>query len=151
MITLVNARGAPRGNQNAAKNGITGLRRMRKGGEIDKRTSFGRAFEARKAEYISHLGGDELSVMELAIIEDTVWTDFYTMAYDIYLSRLKSVIRKGRPHPVVDARTRLAAHRRENLKNLGLRRRTKTVSLQEILAKDEPEVAAAGNGQDETK
>ena len=51
--------------------------------------------------------------MELAIIEDTVWTNFYALAYDIYLSRLKSVIRKGRPDPVVDSRTRLAAHRRE--------------------------------------
>jgi len=75
--------------------------------------------------------------MELAIIEDTVWTNFYTAAYDSYLSSLKSVIRKGRPHPIVDARTKLAAHRRENLKTLGLKRVTKTLSLTEFLAKDD--------------
>jgi hypothetical protein len=65
--------------------------------------------------------------MELAIVEDTVWTDFYAVAYDAYLSSLKSVIRKGRPHPIVDARTKLAAHRRENLKTLGLKRVAKQV------------------------
>ena len=103
---------------------------------MDKRTAFGQAFGKRVAEYVSHLGGD-LSAMELAIVEDTVWTDFYTAAYDAYLSSLKSVIRKGRPHPIVDARTKLAAHRRENLKTLGLKRVAKTLSLTEILANDE--------------
>ena len=117
-----NAPGGPPGNQKAVKHGLHCLKRMRKSGKLDKRTSFGKAFEAGRAEYVSHLGGDQLSAMELAIIEDTVWTDFYTTAYDLYLSSLKSVIRKGRPHPIVDARTRLASHRRENLKTLGLRR-----------------------------
>jgi hypothetical protein len=56
---------------------------------------------------------------------------------------LKSVIRKGRPHPIVDARTRLAAHRRENLRLLGLKRVAKTLTLNEILAKDDDK---PGNG-----
>src|SRR5262245_28744432 len=114
--------GGPPGNQKAVKHGVRGLQIARKLGKIDKRTSFGQAFERRKREYIAHLGGDQLSAMELSIIEDTVWTDFYTMAYDAYLSSLKSVIRKGRPHPIIDARTRLAAHRRGNLQLLGLKR-----------------------------
>ena len=95
-----NAPGGPPGNQKAKKHGVRGLQIARKVGKLDKRTSFGQAFERRKREYVAHLGGDQLSAMELAIIEDTVWTDFYTTAYDLYLSKLKSVIRKGRPHPM---------------------------------------------------
>ena len=137
-----NAPGGPPGNQKAVKHGVRGLQIARKVGKIDKRTSFGQLFERCKREYIAHLGGD-VSAMELRIIEDTVWTDFYTMNYDVYLSSLKSVIRKGRPHPIVDARTRLAAHRRENLKLLGLKRVAKTLSLHEILAKEDDK---PGNG-----
>jgi hypothetical protein len=132
-----NVPGGPPGNQKAVKHGIHGLKRTRRSSKLDKRTSFGRAFEARKAEYIAHLGGDQLRTMELAIIEDTVWTGFYTMAYDLYLSSLKNVIRKGRPHPIVDARTRLASHRRENLKTLGLKRVAKVVGIDAIKARYE--------------
>src|SRR5262245_38772178 len=137
-------KGGPPGNQFALKHGVRGLQNKRKHGKLDKRTSFGRAFEARKREYIAHLGGDKLSAMELAIIEDTVWTDFYTMAYDVYLSGLKSVIRKGRPHPIIDARTRLAAHRRGNLQLLGLKRVAKTLTLDDILSKED-DTPANGN------
>lgn len=153
-----NAPGGPPGNRKAEKHGITRLRRMRKSGKLDRRTSFGRAFEARKAEYVAHLGGDQLSAMELAIIEDTVWTDFYTTAYDLYLSSLKSVIRKGRPHPIIDARTRLASHRRENLKTLGLKRVAKQItSIDTIRARyEKPDTPtdkpiAEGNGADEQR
>jgi hypothetical protein len=71
--------------------------------------------------------------MELSIVEDTIWTEFYTTAYDLYLSSLKSIVRKGRPHPITEARTRLAAHRRENLKAIGLHRRIKTTSINDLL------------------
>jgi hypothetical protein len=143
-----NAPGGPPGNQHAKKPGVRGLQIARKVGKIDKRTSFGQAFERRKREYVAHLGGD-VSQMELAIIEDTVWTDFYTMNYDVYLSSLKSVIRKGRPHPIVDARTRLAAHRRENLKLLGLKRVAKTLSLHEILANNDDKPNNGNGNADE--
>jgi hypothetical protein len=139
------APGGPPGNQHAKKHGVRALQTARKLGKIDKRTSFGQAFERHKREYVAHLGGD-LSAMELAIVEDTVWTDFYVTAYDVYLAGLKSVIRKGRPHPIVDARTRLAAHRRENLKTLGLKRVIRTRSLNEILTKDDDQ-QANGNGR----
>jgi len=145
-----NAPGGPAGNQHAKKHGVRGLQIARRVGKIDKRTSFGQTFERRKREYIAHLGG-EVSAMELAIIEDTVWTDFYTTNYDVYLSSLKSVVRKGRPHPVVDARTRLAAHRRENLKLLGLKRVSKTLSLHDILAADDHDhTPANSNGKADT-
>lgn len=133
------AGGAPLRNQNAVKHGVFSLTAARIRGKVDRRTSFGRAFEARRKEYVAHLGGDQLSAMELTLIEDTVWTDFYAAAYDVYLSSLKSVIRKGRPHPIVDARTRLAAHRRETLKTLGLKRVSKVKTLQEILSQSDEE------------
>jgi hypothetical protein len=143
-----NVVGGPVGNQKARKHGVRGLQIARKVGKIDKRTSFGQAFERRKREYVAHLGGD-VSAMELVLIEDTVWNDFYVMNYDVYLSGLKSVVRKGRPHPIVAERNHAAAHRRENLKLLGLKRVAKTLSLHEILAKDDDKPAdkpADGNG-----
>src|SRR5215831_18378867 len=136
--------GAPRGNRNAIKHGVYSLTAVRKRGRIDRRTTFGKAFEARRKGYVVDLGGD-LSAMELTIVEDTVWTDFYAAAYNAYLSSLKSVIRKGRPHPIVDARTKLATHRRENLKTLGLKRVSRTLSLNEIFAKPD-DTPADGNG-----
>jgi hypothetical protein len=51
---------APPGNQNATKHGLHGLIAMRVRGKIDRRTSFGRAFEARRKEYVAHLDGDQL-------------------------------------------------------------------------------------------
>jgi hypothetical protein len=147
-----NAYGGPPGNQKAVKHGVRGLQIARRVGKIDKRTSFGYAFEKRKREYIAHLGG-EVSAMELAIIEDTVWTDFYTTNYDVYLSGLKSTIRKGRPPPIVDARTRLAAHRRENLKLLGLKRVVKPAGINIFEDDNQPAggTGADAAGNDETK
>jgi len=145
-----NAYGGPVGNQKAVKHGVRGLQAARKLGKIDKRTAFGQAFEKRKREYIAHLGGD-VSTMEMAIIEDSIWTDFYITNYDAYLASLKSVIRKGRPHPIIDARTRLAAHRRDNLKLLGLKRKAKVVSLEEILNGDDDKPQATETNDETTE
>src|SRR5262245_19557812 len=76
--------GAPKGNSNSVKHGVYSLTAARKRGKLDRRTTFGKAFEARRKDYVVDLGGD-LSVMELAIVEDTVWTDFYSAAYNAYL------------------------------------------------------------------
>lgn len=127
--------GPPKGNTNAIKHGVYFLTAARKRGKIDRRTSFGKAFEARKKIYLTDLGSD-LSAMEDTIVEDTVWTDFYCASFDAYLSSLKSPIRKGRPHPLVDARTKLAAHRRENIKVLGTKRRVRQQTIEEILSED---------------
>jgi hypothetical protein len=123
--------GAPPGNHNAVTHGVNSLIAKRRHGKIDKRTSFGRAFEARKKEYLGELA-DDVSVMLAAIVEDTVWTEFYIVEYDRYLASLKSVIRKGRPHPIVEARTKLAAHKRENIRIIGLERRHKVLGLDAI-------------------
>ena len=47
--------------------------------------------------------------------------------------QLKSLVLKGKPHPVLAIRTQLSAHLRENLKTLGLKRVSKTLSLTDIL------------------
>ena len=46
----------------------------------------------------------------------------YVSSLDACLMGLKSLVRKGRCHPVVDVRTELAVHLRENIKTLGLKR-----------------------------
>jgi hypothetical protein len=42
----------------------------------------------------------------------------YVASLDNYLMGLKSLVRKGRAHPVIAIRTHLAAHLRENLKTV---------------------------------
>ncbi len=69
----------------------------------------------------------------------------YIASLDNYLMDLSSLVRKGRPHPVLAIRTQLSAHLRENLKTLGLKRVAKTLSLTEIPAKDEPETHTNGH------
>ena len=58
-------------------------------------------------------------------------TMLYVGSLDAYLTQLKTLVRKGRIHPVLGERTRLAGHLRENLKTLGLKR----------VAKDVPDLA----------
>ena len=48
---------------------------------------------------------------------------------DNYLMGLKRLVRKGRAHPILAIRTQLSAHLRENLKTLGLKRVSKTLTV----------------------
>ena len=61
----------------------------------------------------------------------------YVASLDNYLMGLKSLVRKGRPHPVLDIRTKLAAHLRENLKALGLQRRVKRLGVLDALSSEQ--------------
>jgi hypothetical protein len=75
----------------------------------------------------------------------------YIASLDNYLMGLKSLVRKGRPHPVLSIRTQLSAHLRENLKTLGLHRRIKNATVADLLSQDEQETHTDGpeqaNGQ----
>jgi hypothetical protein len=95
------------------------------------------------ASRVRALGGDP-SPQEQTIIGDSVKNMLYIASLDNYLMQLKSLVRKGRPHPILATRTQLAAHLRENLKTLGLHRRMKNVSLTDLLTKDDE--SANGNG-----
>ena len=90
-------------------------------------------------ELITALGGDP-SPQQQAIIADTVKNMLYIASLDNYLMGLKSLVRKGKPHPVLAIRTQLSAHLRENLKTLGLRRVSKALTVTDVL-----------NGHDETQ
>ena len=91
----------------------------------------------KELELITALGGDP-SPQQQAIIADSVKNMLYIASLDNYLMGLKSLVRKGKPHPVLTIRTQLSAHLRENLKTLGLKRVSKTLTVTDVL-----------NGQDE--
>jgi hypothetical protein len=134
--------GAPPGNKNAVKHNLYTYKAMLNGDGLDERTSLFKALREKEQELSSALGGDP-SPQEQAIIGDSVKNMLYIASLDNYLMGLKLLVRKGRPHPVLAIRTTLSAHLRENLKTLGLKRVAKTLSLHEILAKDDDK---QGNG-----
>jgi hypothetical protein len=134
--------GAPPGNKNAVKHNLYTYKAMLNGDGLDERTSLFKALREKEQELSSALGGDP-SPQEQAIIGDSVKNMLYIASLDNYLMGLKSLVRKGRPHPVLAIRTTLSAHLRENLKTLGLKRVAKTLSLNEILTKDDDQ---QGNG-----
>ncbi len=73
----------------------------------------------------------------MALISDTGKTMLYVASLDAYLTGLKTLVRKGKVHPVLSERVRLAGHLRENLKTLGLKRVSKTLlTLAERLAEN---------------
>jgi hypothetical protein len=132
-----NAGGAPRGNKNAVKHGLYAYKAMLNGNGLDERTSLFKALREKEQELVEAIGGDP-SPQQRAIIGDTVKNLLYIASIDNHLMGLKSLVRKGRPHPLLAIRTQLAAHNRENYKTLGIHRRQKSRTLTEILADDNP-------------
>lgn len=130
------ARSGPPGNKNAVKHGLYSLKAMLNGDGLDKRTTLYRVLRDKEQELVSALGGDP-SPQEKTIITDTIKTMLYIGSLDAYLTGLKSLVRKGKVHAVLSERTRLAAHLRENLKTIGLKRIQKTLTLAELLAQGE--------------
>src|SRR5262245_47762569 len=114
-----NAPGGPPGNKKAIKHGLYSYRAMLNGDGLDERTSLFKALREKEQE-LKALGGDP-SPQELAIIGDSVKNMLYLASLDNYLMGLKSLVRKGRPHPVLAIHTQLSAHLRENLKTSTLR------------------------------
>jgi hypothetical protein len=137
-----NAGGAPKGSKNHLVHGFYTYKAMLNGNGLDERTSLFKALREKEKELVTALGGDP-SPQEQAIIGDSVKSMLYIASLDNYLMGLKSLVRKGRPHPVLAIRTQLSAHLRENLKTLGLKRVSRTLSLNEILSKDD----TPGNGE----
>jgi hypothetical protein len=126
------ARSGPPGNKNAVKHGFYTYKAMLNGDGLDQRSSLFKAMREKELELITALGGDP-SPEQQAIIADSVKNMLYIASLDNYLMGLKSLVRKGKPHPVLAIRTQLSAHLRENLKTLGLKRVSKTLTLSDIL------------------
>ncbi len=137
----------PPGNKNALQHGLYSLRAMLNGDGLDRRTSLYRALAEKERGLVTALGGDP-SPQEKAIIGDTVKNLLYIGSLDAYLMQLKSLVRKGRVHGVLIERTRLAAHLRENLKTLGLKRVAKEVpNLTQELERLRAQGREKGDGQ----
>jgi len=130
------ARGGPPGNKHALVHGLHSYKAMLDGDGLDQRTSLFKALREKEQELVIALGGDP-SPQERAIISDSVKNMLYIASLDNYLMKLKSLVRKGRPHPVLDMRTKLAAHLRENLKSIGLQRRAKRIGVADILSQEQ--------------
>ena len=123
---------------------------MLDGKGLDERTSLFKALREKEQELTSALGGDP-SPQEQAIIADAIKNMLYIASLDNYLMSLKSLVRKGRPHPVLSIRTQLAAHLREDLKTLGLHRRVKATSINDLLnPPDEKEAVNAVHGAEQS-
>lgn len=131
-------RSGPPGNKNALQHGVYHYKRLLSGDALKRSTALYRALAAKEQELVTALGGDP-SPQERAIIGDAVKTMLFLGSIDHYLQGLKSLVRKGRVHPVLAERTRLAAHLRENLKTLGLKRMVKQPTLAELFAGEDEE------------
>ena len=142
--------GAPKGSANHFQHGAYSLLAMRTKGRPNGNTKLGRAFRARELEYLRDMGGEEnTSLSERQLANDNAWCDFILSTVSNQMSRRKQFVRKGKPVPLIELWLRVAAHRRENYKLLGLQRRTKQRSLNEMLqADDQP---ATGNGDQDGK
>jgi hypothetical protein len=145
-----NVGGAPPGNKNAVKHGLHAYRAMLNGDGLDERSSLFRALRSKEQELVTALGGDP-SPQEQTIIGDCIKNMLYVASLDNYLMSLKSLVRKGRAHPILAIRTQLSAHLRENLKTLGLKRVSRALTVQDLLSDhsdDKPSAnAVEGNGQ----
>lgn len=119
--------GGQKGNTDHFKHGAYSLLAIRKKGERPNgNTKLGRAFRSQEREYIADLGGvEDLSLAMRQIINDTVWCDFLIATCDYQLRNRVRLTKKDRPHPLIDLRMRVAAHRRDNFRLIGLRRRQK--------------------------
>ena len=132
-------RSGPPGNNNSLEHGLHHYKRMLSGDGLKRSTALYHALQEREQELALALGGDP-SPQERVIIADTVKTMLYIGSLDSYLAGLKHIVRKGKVHGVLLERTRLAAHLREDLKTLGLKRVPPPhPSLAEMLVEDEEE------------
>ncbi|HEX9263850.1 MAG TPA: hypothetical protein VF977_05740 [Candidatus Binatia bacterium] len=137
-------------NKPAVKHSLHTFRRMLEGAKVDGRTSLYRVLREKEQELITAHGGDP-SPQERLIIADAVKTLLYVGTLDEYLMALDGgIVGKGKVIPVVDTRTKLAGHLREDLRALGLHRRVKALSLHDLLTHDEnenPDKPVTSNGK----
>ena len=138
-------RGGQRGNTNNFQHGAYSLLSLRTiGGRPNGNSKLGRAFRAREREYLRDMGGEEhASLAEKQLANDNVWCDFLIATMDHQLQKKSQLTRKGKSHPLIDLRMRVAAHRRENYKLVGVKR---TPPPQQTLAEY---IASAYGDQDE--
>jgi hypothetical protein len=137
MSTAATARKPRREYQ---KHGLTVLKRAVNGlGNrlIDKRTVTGKALAKWRQDLIQDLGGD-VSTQQSAIVDLAVKSKLMLDSIDVWLLTQPSLInaRKRSLIPVVRERQQLADGLARYLQTLGLERRVKMETLDEILNED---------------
>ena len=135
------AGGSLPGQQKALKHGLSPLRKaMNTLGNraLDKRTTAAKALVQWREDLIRDLGGD-VSTQQDAIISLAVKTKLLLDSVDVWLLQQPTLIikRKKAIIPAVTQRQQLADALSRYMGQLGLARRTKLQSLQEILASDD--------------
>jgi hypothetical protein len=139
-------RGALKGSANAFKYGAYALLAIRTKGRPNGNTKLGRAFRSQELEYMRDMGGEEnLSLAQRQLASDNVWCDLLIATMDNELATKKRLTRKGKPHPLIDLRMRVASHRRANYQLTGLKRTEKVVDWRSVLRDS---AGTEGNQQD---
>jgi hypothetical protein len=109
---------------------------------IDKRTSTGKALAKWRNDLLEDLGGHEsVSTQQLALIDLAVRSKLLLDSVDTWLLVQPSLInvRKRTLMPVVIQRQALADALARYLSTLGLKRITKTMTLEQLLEEDDIE------------
>jgi len=132
----VKGRSGPPGNKNRWVHGVHGYRKLLEGSrEHEIHTELREALQEKEKELATALGGDP-SPQEKILIQDTVKNLLYVGGLDAFLATRKRFVYKGKPHAVLSTRTELAGHIRRNLQLLGLKRVTKSITLEDVLNGD---------------
>jgi hypothetical protein len=117
----------------------------------DPETELGEAFRAAEDEYLKDLGGVEnVSRAMRNLVNDSVWCDLLIATMDFQLEDRRQLIRKSRPHPIIELRMRVATHRRENYRVIGLERRSKQLTWDDFkptLKKGDDDETENANGE----
>lgn len=143
--------GAPKGNKNRLKHGYYSLVKLvrNRRGALDKRTILGKMYLVTRQELIVALGGeDSISPQQQMLIDDVALDTLLLKPINNTVATVQP-FRKGKVHAAYQLRASLIAQRREHLKLLGLGRVAKTLSLQEVLAKDDDQQANGNGAADE--
>jgi hypothetical protein len=148
-------RSGPPGNRNAARHGHYSLKRavQERGLEaIDGRSALGRALREFRNDLIRDLGGEaNLSTAELHLIDLAVRDRLFLESLDAALADRPLLNRKrGSVAPALEARFRMADSATRRLQALGLKRRTRRKTVNEIIAEihREAEISSATDDGD---
>src|SRR5215475_11467740 len=135
--------GPPRGSRNAQRHGLNSMKNAlvrSKQVRLDMRYRTGKALVRWRLELVADLGGeDALSTQQAALIELSVRSKLMIDSIDNWILSQPSLVNKSKKAvlPVVIQRQQLADGLSRYLGQLGLERRIKTKSLQEILDEGE--------------
>jgi hypothetical protein len=151
QATGIRRRGAPKGTRSRLTHGLKSMKNAlirSKQVRLDMRFRLGKALVRWRLDLVQDLGGeDQISTQQAALIELAVRSKLMLDTIDNWILSQDSLVNKSKKTllPVVVQRQQLADGLARYLKDLGLQRRAKTLTLNEILAKDD-DTSANGNG-----